>query len=57
MEGSYKCEGSVRGGRFILVDDVVTTGSTLSACASALRAGGAKTVRGLALAREGHRHR
>ncbi|HEY8466063.1 MAG TPA: phosphoribosyltransferase family protein [Solirubrobacterales bacterium] len=35
----------------IVVDDVVTTGATLSACANALRAAGAASVRGLTFAR------
>ena len=55
VEGSFECMGSVREQKIILVDDVVTTGSTMSACASALKAGGAKTVWSVALAREGHR--
>ena len=49
--GSFECVGSVKDGRFILVDDVVTTGSTMSACALALRAGGASDVWGLTLAK------
>jgi predicted amidophosphoribosyltransferase len=36
----------------ILVDDVVTTGATLAACAQALLAGGALAVSALTVARE-----
>ncbi len=38
------------GGRFILIDDVATTGSTLSECAAALKGAGAESVWCLTLA-------
>jgi ComF family protein len=41
----------VRGRRIVLVDDVMTTGATLSACARALKRAGAAQVMGLTLAR------
>lgn len=37
--------------RCLIVDDVMTSGATMRACAGALRAAGARTVRGLVLAR------
>lgn len=41
----------VTGRRVVLVDDVITSGSTLSECAALLRQGGAETVYCLTLAR------
>ena len=52
IQGSFRCDGPVDNRAVILVDDVTTTGSTLSTCAAALKAAGAASVWGLILARE-----
>ncbi len=44
--------GRIRGRWAVLVDDVATTGATLSGCAAALLAGGAMAVSAITLARE-----
>ena len=51
VAGAFAVRGSFAGQRVLLVDDVVTTGATLSAAARALRAAGAREVHGLCLLR------
>ncbi|MFN8593927.1 MAG: phosphoribosyltransferase family protein [Thermomicrobiales bacterium] len=43
---------AVRGAAVLLIDDVVTTGATLGACADVLRQAGARAVSAATLARE-----
>ncbi len=51
VAGAFTCKADLTGKRVVLVDDVCTTGSTLQACAEALREGGAAWVGGFTLAR------
>jgi competence protein ComFC len=52
VEGAFKAhDQSVRGKVVLIIDDVTTTGSTINACAQALRNAGASAVFGLTLAR------
>ena len=57
VKGAYRALTGLdlTGKRVVLVDDVVTTGSTLAECAACLHSAGAAAVVGLTFARAGHR--
>ena len=50
VAGAYRASAPLRG-RVLLIDDVFTTGATMSACASTLILAGAKNVHALSLCR------
>ncbi len=52
---AFECRADVQGKRYMLIDDVVTTGSTMSDCAQALKDAGALNVWGIAFARQAQR--
>ena len=52
VSGGFRCREDASGLTILLIDDVATTGSTLSECAFALKAAGASRVYALTLARD-----
>jgi len=55
VDGAFNCQSKLVNGKSILIiDDVITTGSTLNACSKALIESGADYVFGLTLARSVH---
>jgi len=53
VAGAFVCrDHRLQGKQVLLIDDVSTSGATLDACATALKAAGATSVWGLVLARE-----
>lgn len=51
VKGAFEVQGNVRGRSILLIDDVYTTGATVSECSKVLRKSGAKEVCVLTLAR------
>lgn len=51
VAGAFVATGSLGGARVVVIDDVLTTGATLAACATALASGGAQGVGAATFAR------
>lgn len=56
VDDLYQCAADVFGREILVVDDVMTTGSTMSACARVLKDAGASRVYGAVVARTPSRH-
>lgn len=51
LKKAYAFSGDINGLRLLLVDDVITTGATVSECAATLKRAGAREIEVIALAR------
>ena len=53
IKNAFEIKGDIEGRRLLLVDDVITTGATVTECSKELLKAGAKEVVVIALARAG----
>jgi predicted amidophosphoribosyltransferase len=52
VDGAFEVREPVQGLTVLLIDDVITTGATLAACAGALQEAGAARILGLTFTRQ-----
>lgn len=50
VKGVYTCIADIKGQKILLIDDIITTGATICACAKELYKAGASTVKGICVA-------
>jgi ComF family protein len=53
LKNAFKVAGDIKGKRILLIDDVMTTGATVTECSKVLLKAGAKEILALTLARAG----